>query len=98
MQREVVHDVVDSRHVFRPHARGVSATQEGVVLARCVLQASEEMTASLRISWDDHLHLRVKDGGIQDLGFHAAFRWQTVERLLKKGPNVILLKLSNRIG
>ncbi len=98
VQREAVHSVVDFRHVFRPHARGVSPTQAGVALARCVLQAPEEMAASLRISWDDHLHLRVNDGEIQDLGFHAAFRSQTVETSLKKGSNVILLKLSNTIG
>ena len=63
-----------------------------------MLEVAEDTTASIRLAWDDRLILRVNGEDQINLGHHDAFRSQTVEVNLKKGRNVIVLKLSNTLG
>ena len=93
--RSAFHGFVDFNHVFRPPVRGVAGTHSGVAIARCVLRAPTETTAQLRVAWDDHLVLRVNDDQRFDLGYHSAFRPQTVDVQLRPGENVVVVKLSN---
>ena len=93
--RSAFHGFVDFNHVFRPPVRGVAGTHSGVAIARCVLRAPTETTARLRVAWDDHLVLRVNDDQRFDLGYHSAFRAQTVDVQLRPGENVVVVKLSN---
>ena len=97
IRRRANHGFVDFNHVFRPRARGVGKTDEGVAVARCVLEAPSDMTARLRLAWDDHMVVRVNDRAF-DLGNHYAFRAQTLEVPLRAGTNAVVLKLSNTRG
>jgi hypothetical protein len=92
------HGFVDFRHVFRPAMRGASPTYPGVALARCVLAADRDTTATLCLAWDDRLVLRLSSQPPIDMGHNAAFRARTVDVKLSKGENVLVLKLSNQVG
>ncbi len=99
VKRPAMHGFVDFGHAFRPHKRGVGVAHLGVVgLARCSLDAPREMTARLRLAWDDRLTLRVNDDKPIDLGHHRAFRPRETEIRLRPGANTIWIKLSNEIG
>ena len=94
-RRSAVHGFVDFNHIFRPTVRGVAKTHSGVAVARCVLRAPADITARLRLAWDDHMTLRVNDDQRFDLGLNGAFRARTVDVQLRAGDNVVVLKLSN---
>lgn len=98
VRREAQHGFVDFNHVFQPVARGVGVSEAGVAYARCVLTAPAELTATLRLTFDDALALRVNDKPWRMLGAHAAFRTVVLPVTLRRGANVILLKQSNTIG
>jgi hypothetical protein len=98
IKRKAFHNFIDFRHVFRPHHRGVSPTQPGAALARCILESPKETEASLLISWDDQLILRVNSEDPRDLGDHSSFRSKKVKVSLREGENTIIVKLSNTIG
>jgi len=104
VKRSADHGFIDFNHVFRPCQLGTpgyhySVSPLGVAaVARCILNTSADMTAHLRLSWDDHMILRVNDGEPMDLGCHAAFRAQTVEVPLRAGANLVVLKLANEAG
>jgi len=71
----------------------------GVVgLARCTVEAPSDMTASIRLAWDDDLVMRVNSGSPVHMGHHYAFREGTVDVALRAGTNDILLRLSNEDG
>ncbi len=91
------HGFVDLNHLFRPFAWGVGKTHPGVGIARCQLEVLEDTAATLRLSWDDHLVVRV-NGERFDLGNHHAFRTQPMEVQLQQGINTVVLKLSNTLG
>ena len=98
LRRRAIHGFVDFNHVFRPHAPGVGVTHPGVAIARCILHAAGDTQATLRIAWDDQLHLRVNDSDPLDLGRNQAFRACSVPVRLRQGANRVVLKLSNTIG
>jgi hypothetical protein len=94
-----IHGFTDFGHVFRPRRKGVAVSHLGVIgLAHCILDLPQDMTVRLRLAWDDHLVLRINDEKPRNLGRHTAFRCQTVEVPLHRGPNRVWIKLSNEIG
>ena len=95
---DAIRGFVDFNHAFRPHVRGVAPTHPGVAIAKSVLHAPRDLTARLRIAWDDQLILSVNDGKPDDLGHHSAFVARTVEVPLRKGQNTVRVKLSNTAG
>ena len=98
-KRRALRGFVDFNHVFRPHILGTpSHSRDAAAIARSVLEVTEDTTANIRLAWDDRLILRVNGGERINLGHHDAFRAQTVEIDLKKGRNMIVLKLSNTVG
>lgn len=98
VRRPAHHGFIDFNHAFQPHAYGSGVTHPGAAIARCILQAPTDLTARIQIAWDDHLILRVNETPAMDLGQHAAFRSKTVDVPLKRGPNTLVLKLSNARG
>lgn len=99
IKRPANHGYIDFNLVFRPEVRGVGVHYKGkAAQAFCVLQADRDLTAAVRLAWDDHAVLRVNDGAPIDLGEHPAFRDHTVEVPLKKGRNIVALTLSNETG
>jgi len=81
-------------HYGPPPSNGMP-TASGVCFARCVIDAPAEMTARLRIGWDEELALRVGDHPTRALGDHPYFRAETVRLPLRRGENVVAIRLSN---
>ena len=98
VRRQAIHGFVDFNHVFRPHARGVAKTHDGAGVARCELNAPNASEATLRLSWDDRMIMRMNGDDSIDLGFHSSFREKVVPVSLKSGRNTVVLKLSNTLG
>ena len=99
VRRSAHRGFVDFNHVFRPHILGTpDHSDNAAAIARCVLDVEEDTTANIRLAWDDRMTLRVNAEDAIDLGHHDAFRGQTMQVDLKKGRNVIVLKLSNTVG
>jgi len=98
VKRPAIHGFIDFNHAYRPVDRGVSRTYPSASVARCILRAPSDMTATVRVAWDDHLALRVNDDHCQDLGTHATFRDECAEVPLRSGDNTLAIKLSNTIG
>ena len=80
---------------FGPSPSNRMPTASGIAYAMCVLQSPADMKARARIGWDEHLILRVNNGAPRDLGDHSYFQAKTVEVPLRKGPNVLAIRLSN---
>ncbi len=98
VKRPAIHGFIDFNHVFRPHQRGTPLPHTVVAIARCILNAPTDMTARLRLAWDDHMIIRINDDDPLDLGHHHAFRAQTLQVPLRTGANGVVLKLSNEVG
>jgi hypothetical protein len=93
------HGFVDFAHYFRPHQRGAGVYYNGkAAVARATIESPGDLTANVRIAWDDHLVLRVNDDPVVDAGQHEAFRPKTIPVKLRKGANVLTVKLSNTQG
>jgi hypothetical protein len=93
------HGFVDFGHVWRPRQRGVGVHHRGLVgIARALLRVEEPLQATIRLAWDDHLVLRLNDDTNIDFGNRANFGSQTRKVLLKKGKNLIEIRLSNTQG
>lgn len=93
------HGFNDFNHAFRPRKKGAGVHHRGVTgRAECVIEAEEDVTATIRLAWDDRATLTVNGGAPMELGDHAAFRSKTVSVPLKKGPNRISLSLTNEQG
>lgn len=91
------HGFVDLNHYFRCAAPGVGKTCPGAAVARAVIHAPADTRAALRIGWDDRLVLTA--GGRRfEPAFHPCFRAEDFEVALRRGPNEIVLKLSNTPG
>lgn len=98
-QQATYHGFVDFNHVHRPKTRGAATHFTGKAAeAISVLEAPADMTAQIRIAWDDRLVLRVNDSAAIDLGSNEYFRQRTVEVPLKKGRNWVSVVLSNESG
>jgi len=97
--RPANHGFIDFNLVYRPEKRGVAVHYTGkAAQAACVLNADRDLTAQVRVAWDDRAVLRVNGLPPIDLGVHAAFRERVVDVPLKKGANQIVLTLSNETG
>ena len=80
---------------FGPPPSNGMPTASGVAYARCVVQSPADLKATARIGWDEHLVVRINDGEPRDLGDHSYFQAKTFELPLRKGPNVVGVRLSN---
>jgi len=98
-RRAAFHGFIDFNHAFRPPVSNANVhTFSGVGIARCTLDAPADMRVRLRVSWDDHMVLRINGGAPIDLGDNYYFDTRTLNVPLRKGANVIILKNSNRAG
>jgi hypothetical protein len=94
-----LHGFVDFNHRYRPQTRGVAVHwRDKAAVARTVLKAPDDTTATLRFAWDDHLVVRLNGQTPIDLGEQRAFRTRSIQVSLRKGPNVVALVLSNTQG
>ena len=57
------------------------------------LEVEEDTPATVHLSWDDRLQLRLNDGPVQDLGKHPTYRYRAVPIQLRQGQNTLVLNL-----
>jgi hypothetical protein len=93
-----IHGFVDFSHAFRPRAKGVWRTWDGVACAVTWLAVSDDTDAMLTFTWDDELAYKLNDGPTLDLGDHDHFDSVTVAVRLKRGWNRLCVKQSNTFG
>ena len=99
ISRSALHGFVDFNHVHRPKTRGAGSHFSGKAAeAVTTLEAPRDMTARVRMVWDDHLVLQVNDAAPVDFGANKYFRARTIDLPLKKGPNRVSVTLSNETG
>jgi hypothetical protein len=94
-KRAAMHGFVDFGHVHRPEKRGAGVFHEGAASARCILHAEKDMTAQIRLAWDDRMILRINEDKPIDLGHRDNFGKRELKVPLKKGPNLVDVTLSN---
>ena len=93
------HGFVNFNRVHRPRVFGVGTHHTGHALeAVSYVEAPAEMTARVRLGWDDHLVLRINDAAALDLGNQSDFREKVFDVRLKKGRNEVSVVLSNERG
>ena len=68
---------------------------EGAISARSTLEAPRDLTATLRLAWDDRLVMRVNDGRPIDLGHRDNFGDRVIEVPFRNGKNLIDITLNN---
>ena len=97
--RKAYHGFIDFNHLWRPHKFGVGVHYDDKVsVAQTVLKVDRNMTASVRLAWDDHLVMQVNGDKPIDMGGHKLFKQKTVKVPLKKGDNIVTLTLNNSKG
>ena len=62
--------------------------------ALTILHSESETPATLHLSWDDHMKIRI-NGDILDLGEHRGYRYRAVAVNLRKGKNKLSVNLDN---
>lgn len=98
-RQPTIHGFVDFNHVHRPGTKGVGTHHKRKAAeAVTFIDAPADMTARVRLAWDDRLVLRVNQERAIDLGTHEHFRQRTVEVPLKTGRNRVSVLLSNDTG
>ena len=98
-KRSSIRGFVEFNHVLRPKASNAnSPTLDGWAVAVSKLQAPKEMTADVRLAWDDHLILKINDDPPVDLGSQPYIRARSVKVKLRKGTNEVQVWLTNRVG
>jgi len=99
VKKNALRGFVEFNHVFRPDpTNDNSPTIDGWAVARCTLNAPDDMVAKLRIAWDDRLLLKLNGNPAIDLGSKGYLQSETVDLPLSKGKNVVLVWLSNQVG
>ena len=95
-RQQAKHGFVDFLHSRRPHPRKAGIyIHEGTASARCILEAPKDLTAKLRLAWDDRLVLRVNESKPLDLGHQDNFMDRLIELRLPQGKNLVDITLSN---
>jgi len=98
IERREIHGFVDFSHVFRPRAYGVAVCWPAAAVALTHLRVESDCNATLRLSWDDELNLRVNGKALLEREAHRAFRTRDIPVRLRAGANEVLVKLSNTAG
>lgn len=98
VEKASYHGFVDFNRVHRTTLASKATNVGRAAEAISEIDAPETMNAQIRVSWDDHLVLRVNDGAALDLGAQPNFRSRTVVVPLQKGRNTISVVLSNETG
>ena len=99
VRQKALRGFIEFNHVFRAKPSNAnSPTIDGWAVARCTLDAPKDMTAKLRIAWDDQMLLQVNGNQPIDLGSKPYIQSETIDLPLAKGKNVVQVWLSNQVG
>ena len=92
------HGFVDFSRVHRTTLASKVTTHGRAAEAVTELAVEAAMEAEIRLTWDDHLVMRVNSDEPIDMGEHQHFRSSTRTVRLKPGRNSISILLSNEVG
>ena len=95
IHRRAVHGFIDFSHVLNVKSIGSNTTFPATATAITKLNVDDSTTATLHLSWDDTLRMRLNDGPVQDLGNHQPYKYRAVKVDLQKGTNTLRLCLNN---
>ena len=98
IEKATYHGFVDFNRVHRTTLASKTKNYGMAAEAIAEIVAAEPMVAQLRLTWDDHLVLRVNSEEPIEMGVHQHFRSRTVAVPLVKGVNRISVVQSNEIG
>ena len=93
--RYATHGFIDFSHRFNVKSTVSNVTWPANASAVTTLEAEEESMATLHLSWDDELKLKVNDGNVESLGNHQTYQYKTLRIKLKKGRNFLFINLDN---
>ena len=93
--RSAFHGFIDFSHVFNVRSTDVNVTWPANATAMTKLTTDRDTTATLHLSWDDTMKIRLNDGEVQDLGDHPTYRYRAVLVDLRKGTNTLIVNLDN---
>ena len=89
------HGFIDFSHVFNVKSRISNVSWPANASAVTMLEVNENTPATLHLSWDDQMKIRLNDGEVQILGRHQPYKYRAVQAKLKKGRNVLFVNLDN---
>ena len=93
--RRAVHGFIDFSHVLNVKSIGSNSTFPATATAITTLDVEDQTTATLHLSWDDRMKIRLDDGPVKDLGDHQPYKYKAVQVKLRKGKNTLRLSMNN---
>ena len=79
--------------MFNVQSLGSNQTWPCNATAVTTLEVDRDTPATMHLSWDDRMLLRLNDGPVQDLGKHPTYRYRAIPIRLRQGQNTVALNL-----
>ena len=89
------HGFIDFSHVFNVRSTGSNITWPANASAATILQVQTDTTATLHLSWEQGMKVRLNDDDIQSIGNNTIYKYQAIEVNLRRGNNQLLVNLDN---
>ncbi len=93
IRRQAFHGFLDFSHVFNVRSLGSNQTWPCNATAVTTLEVDRDTPATMHLSWDDRMLLRLNNGPVRDLGKHPTYRYRAVPVRLQQGENTVALNL-----
>ena len=95
IERYSFHGFIDFSHVFNVRSTRSNETWPANASAVTTLEVESDTPATLHLSWEQRMKIRVNDGGLQDLGDHSPYRYRALKVNLRRGKNMLMVNLDN---
>ena len=95
LRRYAFHGFIDFSYVFNVRSVAPNVTWPANASAVTTLEVEKDTAATLHLSWDDRMKIRINDDKVQDLGIHQPYKYRAVKVKLRKGSNTLLVNLDN---
>ena len=95
IERYSFHGFIDFSHVFNVRSTGSNQTWPANASAVTTLEVESDTPATLHLSWEQRMKIRLNDGPLQDLGDHAPYRYRAIKVNLRGGENMLMVNLDN---
>jgi D-arabinan exo alpha-(1,3)/(1,5)-arabinofuranosidase (non-reducing end) len=95
VHRYAFHGFIDFTHDFDVRSEAPNVSWPANASALTTLEVENDTPATLHLSWDDRMKIRINDEKVQDLSSHQSYEYQAVNVNLRKGKNILILNLEN---
>jgi hypothetical protein len=89
------HGFIDFSHVFNVRSTGSNITWPANASAVTILQVNTDTRATLHLSWEQGMKIRLNDNDIQSIGNNTIYKYQAIEVNLRRGNNTLIVNLDN---